>query len=205
MAQLILVRHGQSEWNALDKWQGITDTALTSQGESEAVRMADLIRDVKIDLVYTSALKRAKKTQEIIINELDLSNIPVEVSNKLDERDYGELTGMKRSDVEQEYGQDQYMKWRRGWDDTPPGGESLHNVYDRVVPFFKTDILPKLRAGKSVMVSAHGNSLRALIKYLENINDDEITKVEMPFNEVLVYTFDDMGEVIDKRIRRSAV
>lgn len=201
MAELILVRHGQSTWNALDKWTGSTDVDLTERGKEEARNLANLLGDKHLDAVFTSSQQRAKKTWAIIAKELGLQGLPTEVSPALNERDYGELTGMKRTEVVKKFGHEQFMKWRRGWDAEVPGGENLQDVYNRVVPYYESRILPLLKSGKTVLTTASGNSFRALMKYLENISDKDITKVEMPFNEILIYEIDRQGNVLSKQKR----
>lgn len=201
MAQLILVRHGQSTWNALDKWTGATDVGLSKRGEEEAHELANLLRDKKIDICFTSSQQRAIKTWEIIRQELGLDDIHTIPDKALNERDYGDLTGLRRRDVEAKYGHQQFMKWRRGWDVEVPGGENLKDVYARAVPYYKQQILPYLVDGKNVIIVAHGNSLRALLKYLENISDNEISKIEMPFSEIMFYEIDKAGHVKSKQVR----
>lgn len=205
MGLLVLVRHGQSEWNALDKWTGKTDVALTKQGEHEASCLANELRDLAIDVCFCSSQKRAKHTLEIILRELNKEKLPLFTTHELNERDYGELTGVKRTDVIERYGKKQFMLWRRSWSAQPPGGESLKDVSERVLPFYTRRILPILKSGQNVLVVAHGNSLRALIKNLDSITDDNISKVEMLFNEIIIYEIDENGVVKSKKLRNSAV
>lgn len=200
MSKLVLVRHGESEWNAKSLWTGWTDIELTEKGREQARVAASLLKNIKFDICYTSTLKRAKQTWEEIHKEIKTNNIPAAENKALNERDYGDLTGKNKWKIKEEYGAEQFEKWRRGWDIRPPNGESLKDVYDRVVPYYTKEILPGLKNGKNVIIVAHGNSLRALIKYLENIPDEKIAKFELALSEPFVYEFDKNGKIIGKQI-----
>lgn len=199
MAKLVLVRHGKSEWNALGLWTGWTDISLNEEGRQEAREAGEAIKDISFDFAYTSALKRAIETLDEIKQVLH-QDIPTIENKALNERDYGDLAGKNKWKIKEEYGDEQFMKWRRGWDDVLPHGESLRDVYERVVPYFEKEILPKLKEGKNVLVAAHGNSLRALVKYLEHISDKEIPSLEIATGEVYVYDVDKDGKITDKHI-----
>ena len=201
MAYLVLVRHGQSEWNALGLWTGLTDIELTEEGRNEARKAAELLKDMKFHKAHTSNLKRAQQTLEEITKALELSDIPVSKHGALNERDYGELTGKNKWEIKEKHGEEQFMKWRRSWDHPVPGGETLKDVHRRVVPYFEDNILMDLKDGKNVIVAAHGNSLRALIKHLENIADNEIPNLELGTGEIYVYEIDENGKVLSKEIR----
>ncbi len=201
MAYLVLVRHGESEWNALGLWTGWRDIPLTEKGREEARRAAQALRDIPFDLAFTSKLVRAQQTLDEIKRELHLEDLPTIEDAALNERDYGDLTAKNKWQVEKEYGTEQFLKWRRSWDYPVPGGETLKDVYARVAPFYERYILPELRAGKNVLVAAHGNSLRALVKHLEQIPDDEIPKLEIGTGEVYVYQVDPDGRIVSKEIR----
>jgi len=201
MSYLVLVRHGESIWNAKDLWTGLVDVDLSPNGIIDAKEAGKLIKGINIQVAFTSRLKRAKETLEEILKILDIEHIPIFESSALNERDYGEFTGKNKWDIEKEYGQEQFIKWRRGWDEKIPGGETLRDVYSRVVPYYKEHILPKLMADKNVLVSAHGNSLRALIKYLEDISVTDIPKLEIEYCEVYIYQINEKGQVISKEIR----
>lgn len=201
MARLVLVRHGQSEWNVKSLWTGWTDVSLTEKGREEGRKAGDLLKDIKFDYAYTSLLKRAKETWEEIKKEIGQPDVPITEAQELNERDYGDLTGKNKWDIKEKYGEEQFQKWRRGWDDPVPNGESLEKVYHRVIPYYKQEILPKLKIGKNVIISAHGNSLRALIKYLESIPDADISSLEMSTGGVYVYELDEEGKVSNKEIR----
>lgn len=200
MAYLVLVRHGESEWNAKSLWTGWRDVGLTDRGREQARSAATLLKDMKFDVSYTSKLSRAKETWNEISKQIN-ANCPTIEDQALNERDYGDLTGKNKWKIKEEYGEEQFQKWRRGWDTRPPNGESLKDVYERVLPYYKARILPSLKMGKNVIVVAHGNSLRALIKYLENIPDSEIAKLELGLSEAYVYEFDDEGNVMGKEVR----
>lgn len=201
MATLILVRHGKSEWNAKDLWTGWTDVNLNEAGQKEAKAAAEELKDIQIDETFTSSLKRAQHTLEIIKRALGLENLPTTIDKALNERDYGDLTGKNKWKIKEEFGDEQFNKWRRGFDEKPPNGESLHDVYNRVIPYYSAHILPELKKGKNVIIAAHGNSLRALVKYLENISDNDIEQVEIATGEVYIYSIDVTGKVINKEIR----
>lgn len=201
MPYLALIRHGQSEYNALGLWTGLTDVPLNEEGLAEAQRAADALRDVRLDVGFTSALKRAQETMDEILRCLGRMDLPVISHPALNERDYGDLTGKNKWQVRDEYGEEQWLKWRRSWDYPVPGGETLKDVHARVVPYFQAVIVPELRAGRNVIVVAHGNSLRALLKHLENISDEVIPTVELGTAEVYLYEVDGEGKVLSKEVR----
>ena len=201
MGYLVLVRHGESEWNALGLWTGWRDISLTDEGREEARRAAEAVRDVPFDVAYTSKLVRAHQTLDEIKQTLGLPDLPTIEDAALNERDYGDLTAKNKWDVQKEYGEEQFLKWRRSWDYPVPGGETLKDVYARVGPYYDLRILPDLRAGKNVIVAAHGNSLRALVKHLENIPEDEIPSLEIGTGEVYLYEVDPSGKLVSKEIR----
>ena len=201
MSQLILVRHGQSEWNALGIWTGWNDINLNEKGKNEAKEAAYAIKDIPIHTVFVSDLKRSQQTYQEIKNALHLENIPVIIASELKERNYGDLAGKNKWKVKEEFGEKQFMQWRRGWNTPIPNGESLKDVFERAVPYYKKTIVPLLKAGKSVLISGHENSLRALVKYLETIPDDAIESLEIGTGEVYVYSFDAQGTIQSKEIR----
>jgi 2,3-bisphosphoglycerate-dependent phosphoglycerate mutase len=188
---LVLVRHGQSEWNKLNLFTGWKDPNLTQQGIAEASQAGEKLKDmsIKFDLMYTSVLQRAQLTGTIILEKLDQLNIPIEKNVNLNERDYGDLTGMNKDQARAEFGEEQVHIWRRSYDVPPPRGESLKNTYDRVVPYFKEKVLAQLESGKNILIAAHGNSLRSLVKYIENISEENILKFEIATGEPLFYEY----------------
>lgn len=201
MAYLVLVRHGQSEWNLLGQWTGLTDVSLTEDGRKEARRAASTLEDIDLHRAYTSKLQRAKHTLDEIVEHLDRKDIMRTEHDELNERDYGDLTGKNKWQVKEEHGEEKFNLWRRSWDHPVPGGETLKDVSERVLPFYERHILEDLKSGKNVIVAAHGNSLRALIKYLEGVADEESHTVEIMTGEVLVYEIDDAGKLIKKEVR----
>ena len=201
MAYLVLVRHGQSEWNLLGQWTGLTDVQLTEDGREEARRAAQTLEDIDLHRAYTSKLMRAKHTLDEIVTHLDRHDLERSEHEELNERDYGDLTGKNKWQVKEEYGEEKFMAWRRSWDHPVPDGETLKDVSERVLPFYEQHILDDLKNGKNVIVAAHGNSLRALMKYLEEVSDEEAHKVEIMTGEVLVYEIDDTGKLLKKEVR----
>ena len=197
---LILIRHGQSEWNALNQFTGWKDPDLTAKGIEEAHNAGRIINNLKInfDLVFTSALIRAQNTAEIILKEINqpLSTIK---NQALNERNYGDLAGLNKDDARKRWGDEQVHIWRRSYDIPPPGGESLKDTGERVLPFFMKEILPHVCEGKNVLVAAHGNSLRSLIKFLDNISDEDIVKLEIPTGAPIHYVINEDGSVKSKK------
>jgi len=201
MAYLVLVRHGQSEWNLLGQWTGLTDVNLTDDGRAEAQRAAKTLEDIDLHRAYSSELTRAKHTLDEIVNHLGKTEVERSEHAELNERDYGDLTGKNKWQVREEYGEEKFQAWRRSWDHPVPGGETLKDVSERVLPFYEQHILDDLKSGKNVIVAAHGNSLRALIKHLDEVADDKSHEVEIMTGEVLVYEIDDTGKLLKKEIR----
>lgn len=201
MAYLVLVRHGQSEWNALGQWTGLADVELTDQGRAEARKAARALEDLTFHAAYSSDLKRAKSTLAEILDELGQTEVEAKAQAALNERDYGEMTGKNKWQVRDEHGEEKFTQWRRSWDYPMPGGETLKDVHARVVPYYQQHILADLKAGKNVIVAAHGNSLRALVKHLDNISDEEISALEIGTGEVYVYEIDTNGHIIAKDIK----
>ena len=202
MAYLILVRHGITSWNIEGKWQGLTDTPLSEEGRKQAKEIAGLLRGMKVDVVYTSELTRTKQTYEEICDGLSLA-CPVFYKSALNERDYGIYTGRSKSEVERQLGQEKFMQIRRGWNFPIPQGETLLDVYNRVVSFYREHILKDLKEGKNVLVISSENTLRALMKYLENISDEDIEKFTLQFGEAFIFDFDESGKILSKQVRES--
>lgn len=200
MSYLVLIRHGESEWNAKGLWTGLTDIPLNDKGKQEAKNAAKAIKDIKFDICFTSKLKRAKETLFIIGKELG-SNLPIKENKALNERDYGEFTGKNKWEIKKSLGEYEFIKLRRGWDRPIKNGETLKDVYNRVIPYYKKEILPKLIKDINVLIVAHGNSIRALVKFLENIKDQNILSVELKTGEIYVYQTDNKGNVVSKEIR----
>lgn len=198
---LILARHQESEWNKVGRWTGSRDRHLTAFGFKKSEDIGLLIKDISIEYAFASMQVRSIETLSCILTTCMITHIPVEHSAALNERDYGDYTGNNKWEMERKLGPVLFKEIRRGWDTPIPHGESLKAVYDRVVPYFISHILPKVQEGKNVLVVAHGNSLRTLIKYIESISDEAIADLEMPFESVLLYHVDSLGKMIDKNTR----
>ena len=201
MAVLALVRHGESEWNKLSLWTGWQDIPLTDKGRDEAGQAAEILKDIDFQLFYSSDLIRSIETLEIIKKVLNKSALPTVKDAALKERDYGEYTGKTKWQIKKQAGEEKFLKLRRGWDDPVSGGETLKDVYNRVVPYYKNHILAGLIKGKNILLVAHGNSIRALMKYLEKISDKNIPKVEIATGEAVIYHLDKSGKILKKEKR----
>lgn len=185
--KLVLLRHGQSEWNALGKWTGTTDVSITQKGIDDSRNLGEKMRETRFDFAYTSQQVRTKETLEAFLSGAGQEKLDFEATAAINERDYGIYTGMKKNDILSVIGENAYDQLRRSWDAPVEGGESLKDVYERTIPFYLRIILPRLRYGQNILVVAHGNSLRALIKYIENVSDDVIGETEMIQDSALVY------------------
>lgn len=212
MNSLLLVRHGQSRWNATNRFTGWVDVALSVMGVEESSKCGTKLKDVQIDVAFVSELVRAQQTLLEILasqnktgifvhnfprnrftltsNLVTPQDIPVYETSKLNERHYGLLQGLDKAEVRLKFGEDKVLQWRRGWKARPPEGESLEDVYKRCIPYFKSTIMPYIASGKNVIVCAHGNSLRAVVKYIENISDTQIVNLDIPTGEVIRYEFE---------------
>jgi 2,3-bisphosphoglycerate-dependent phosphoglycerate mutase len=197
---LVLVRHGESEWNKLNLFTGWRDPDLTETGIEEAHRAGVLLKKEGnvFDIAFTSALKRAQHTLDIILDELGQKGLEIVRDQALNERHYGDLCGLNKDDARKTWGEEQVHIWRRSYDVPPPGGESLKDTAARVLPYYESTILPQVLAGKNVLVSAHGNSLRALIMQLDKLSTDEILKLNLPTGEPYVYRLNADGTVASK-------
>ena len=195
---LVLVRHGQSEWNKKNLFTGWKDPNLTKQGINEASEAGKQLNSLGInfDVMFTSDLIRAQETGRIILKEMNQESIAIVKSQKLNERSYGDLAGLNKDDAREKWGEDQVHIWRRSFDVPPPGGESLKNTAERVLPYFRSEILPKIQEGSNVLIAAHGNSLRALVMELEGISPDKIVGLEISTGDPLIY------ECLDQSINR---
>jgi len=205
MTRLILVRHGESEWNAKGMWTGLIDIQLSEKGKQESRLAARALKDIKIDIAYTSPLIRAKQTLDEIISVLNYPKLETIENKALSERDYGELTGKNKWEIEKEVGEEMFLKIRRGWNTPIKNGETLKDVYNRVISYYQSEVLPKLKIGKNVLIVAHGNSLRALVKYLENISDHGVENLEIATGEIYIYKIGDNGQIESKEKRLSSL
>lgn len=197
MPLLVLVRHGQSQWNLENRFTGNADVPLTDQGREEAHGAAQKIRHIIFDHAFTSLLVRARDTLDIILGDIDQIQVPIVKSSALNERSYGDLQGLNKSEMAIQYGTPQIELWRRSYDVQPPGGESLKDTAKRVIPFYQQEIEPLLIADKNVLVVAHGNSLRALMMYLEKISPQNISTLNIPTGMPRVYTFSSHLKLVD--------
>jgi 2,3-bisphosphoglycerate-dependent phosphoglycerate mutase len=186
---LVLVRHGQSEWNLKNLFTGWKDVGLTDVGIAEARTAGRRLRaqGISFDIGFTSALKRAQDTMTLMLEEMNLSGIPIVQNLALNERDYGDLAGLNKDDARKRWGEEQVHTWRRSYDVSPPGGESLRDTAARVLPYYITDILPHVLRGERVLVTAHGNSLRALLMVLDRLGPKEIVARELATGVPLIY------------------
>lgn len=218
MYKLVLVRHGQSEWNLENRFTGWTDVGLTDQGRAEALEAGKLLKEggYIFDVAYTSVLKRAIQTLWIVLQEMSLEWIPVTNAWQLNERHYGNLQGLNKAEMAEKFGEEQVHVWRRSYDVPPPAleemderhpkhdpryasltpdqlpaTESLKITLERVLPYWHSELVPAIKSGKRVIIAAHGNSIRAMVKYLDDISDEEITGLNIPTGLPLVYELDD--------------
>jgi len=197
MGVLILIRHGQSVWNAENRFTGWTDVELSERGVAEAERAGDLLSEIRFGVVHTSGLIRAQKTAEIIMSRNNVSGkIPVMKDQRLNERHYGDLQGLNKAETAEKHGAEQVHIWRRSFDVPPPGGESLKMNAERTIPYFEEEIVPDLKDGKNVLVSAHGNSLRSIVMHIESISPEEIVSLEIATGTPMFYKYDiESGEL----------
>tara|TARA_Y100000768_G_scaffold184582_1_gene138196 strand:- start:590 stop:1198 length:609 start_codon:yes stop_codon:yes gene_type:complete len=195
---LVLVRHGQSEWNEKNLFTGWKDPQLTQKGIEEAIKAGNELKKMgyRFDKMFTSDLFRAQETGRIILEQMGTPLIPTISDQCLNERNYGDLAGLNKDEARKKWGNDQVHEWRRSFDIQPPGGESLKDTAERVLPYFKENVIPELEKGSNILIAAHGNSLRALVMDLEKIHSEEIVKLEIATGIPLIYKFD------KKRIER---
>ncbi|ODT80891.1 MAG: 2,3-bisphosphoglycerate-dependent phosphoglycerate mutase [Pelagibacterium sp. SCN 64-44] len=197
---LILVRHGQSAWNLENLFTGWRNPDLTEQGIGEARATGKALKSAGIvpTTFYTSALRRAQHTLDLILEELGIANVTITRNIALNERDYGDLSGLNKDDARAKWGEEQVLVWRRSYDVPPPGGESLKDTAARTLPYYDAEILPRLEAGETVLVAAHGNSLRALVMAIEGLTPDEILKREIATGEPTLYRIGPNGKLIER-------
>jgi 2,3-bisphosphoglycerate-dependent phosphoglycerate mutase len=202
MSRLVLVRHGQSEWNEKNLFTGWRDPGLTQQGigEAKAAGIALKAGGMRFDLAFTSNLQRAQKTLSLLLAEQGQTDLAVTRNEALNERNYGDLAGLNKDDAREKWGAEQVHIWRRSFDTPPPGGESLKDTAARVLPYYEVEILPLIRAGKDILIAAHGNSLRALVMRLEGLSPAQILDVNIGTGVPYIYDMDEDGAVIGKDI-----
>jgi 2,3-bisphosphoglycerate-dependent phosphoglycerate mutase len=199
MPQLVLIRHGESLWNKENRFTGWIDIALSPKGEEEAREAGEKIKGMNFDHAFTSVLQRAIKTYAIAAEIAGFKHLIAEKDEALNERMYGDLQGLNKDECRAKFGAEQVHIWRRSFDVPPPGGESLKNTAERVLPYYYKRIEPMLRDGKNILVVAHGNSLRALIMHLDKLSGEEIVKVEIPTGIPILYELDNNLNIISKK------
>ena len=199
---LELVRHGESEWNLKNLFTGWADPGLTEKGIEEAHRAGKQLKEkgLQFDIAYTSVLKRAQHTLALMLEELGQQDLETIRDQALNERDYGDLVGLNKDDAREKWGKEQVHIWRRSYDTPPPGGESLKDTAERVLPYYEAEILPRVMAGEKVLISAHGNSLRALVMVLEGLSPEEIVGKEIWTGVPRIYRFAEDGSVTDSEV-----
>ena len=198
---LVLVRHGQSEWNLKNLFTGWRDVDLSDQGVTEAQSAGRKLKaeGLAFDMAFTSALKRAQRTLALILQEMGTTSLPILQDQALNERDYGDLVGLNKDDARRRWGEEQVHIWRRSYDIAPPGGESLRDTAARVLPYYLTEILPRVLRGERILVAAHGNSLRALVMVLDRHTTESITQLNLETGVPLIYRLNADSTVAEKR------
>ena len=199
MAQLLLIRHGESQWNLENRFTGWVDVELSPKGIQEAKDAGEKLRHFRFDQAFTSGLKRAQETLRLILEVIGQTDLPIERDAALNERMYGDLQGLNKAETVEKFGEHQVKIWRRSYDIPPPGGESLKDTAERVLPYYERRIQPEVLAGKTILVAAHGNSLRALVMHLEQLSKEEILEVNIPTGAPLLYDIDEQGNVVNHR------
>ncbi|MDE3241755.1 MAG: 2,3-bisphosphoglycerate-dependent phosphoglycerate mutase [Nitrospirota bacterium] len=199
MARLVLLRHGESQWNLENRFTGWVDVPLSPKGEQEARAAGEKLKGFRFDRAYTSVLKRAIDTLRIVLEITGQTNVPTEQDQALNERMYGDLQGLNKAETAQKYGDQQVKIWRRSYDVRPPGGESLKDTAERVLPYYEQRIKPEILAGKTLIVAAHGNSLRALVMTLDRLTKEQVLELNIPTGAPLLYEFDATGAVRERR------
>jgi 2,3-bisphosphoglycerate-dependent phosphoglycerate mutase len=206
MGKIVLVRHGQSQWNLENRFTGWVDVSITEKGAKEAHAAGKEMKQLglKFDLAFTSELKRAQETLAILLEELGQKGLATEKDKALNERHYGDLQGLDKAETAKKYGDEQVHIWRRSYDVKPPNGESLKDTAERTLPYFKAKILPAAKAGKTVLVAAHGNSLRAIVMELERLTPEQIMKVNIDTCQPIIYEIGKDGSVTGKTVAAKA-
>jgi 2,3-bisphosphoglycerate-dependent phosphoglycerate mutase len=199
MAQLVLIRHGQSQWNLENKFTGWVDVPLTDLGREEARKGGERIKSIKFDKAYTSVLERANETLDIVLEVIDQKALPTEKDEALNERHYGDLQGLNKAETAKKYGDEQVHIWRRSYDVPPPNGESLKDTAARTLPYFDNKIVPDLKNGKNIIVAAHGNSLRSIVMQLDKLSKEQVLKLNLGTGVPIVYEFDRDMNILSKK------
>jgi 2,3-bisphosphoglycerate-dependent phosphoglycerate mutase len=199
MARLVLLRHGESQWNLENRFTGWVDVPLSPRGIQEAKDAGKKLRSFTFDRAFTSVLSRANETLRLVLETIGQTGIPIEKDKALNERMYGELQGLNKAETAKKYGDAQVKIWRRSFDVCPPGGESLKDTAERVLPYYERTIKPHLLNGDTILVAAHGNSLRALVMELEQLSREQVLELNIPTGAPLLYELDNRGKAVDHR------
>ena len=199
MARLILLRHGESQWNLENRFTGWVDVPLSPRGTQEAKDAGVKLKGFTFDRAFTSVLSRANETLRLVLETVDQSGIPIEKDKALNERMYGDLQGLNKAETAQKYGEAQVKIWRRSYDVKPPGGESLKDTAERVLPYYEARIKPYLFKDETILIAAHGNSLRALVMQLEQLTKEQVLELNIPTGAPLLYELDSNGKVLSHR------
>ena len=199
MKHVVLIRHGESQWNLENRFTGWVDVPLSPKGEQEAREAGEKVRAFRFDHAFTSVLTRAIRTLEIVLDVIGQPGLPVEQNQALNERMYGELQGLNKTETAEKYGEAQVKLWRRSYDVRPPGGESLQDTAERVLPYYRERVWPRLAKGETLLVVAHGNSLRSLVMHLDGLSREEVLELNIPTGAPLLYELDDQGQAVAHR------
>jgi 2,3-bisphosphoglycerate-dependent phosphoglycerate mutase len=209
MPNLVLLRHGESQWNLENRFTGWVDIPLSPKGEKEAAQAGEKLKGYKFDKGYTSVLKRAINTMDIVLNIIGQTNLPIERDKALNERHYGALQGLNKAEIGKQYGEEQLKIWRRSYDVPPPKdvtelnpegiSESLKDTAARTLPYFEAEIIPDIIAGENVLVAAHGNSLRSIVMKLDALTREQVLELNIPTGVPLLYVYDNKGKITDHR------
>ncbi len=201
MAKLVLVRHGESQWNLENRFTGWIDVPLSEKGVTEAKAAGEKIKkeNIHFDIAYTSALKRAQDTLTLMLEKLGQQDLPVEKDQALNERHYGDLQGLNKAETAKKFGDAQVKIWRRSYDVAPPGGESLKDTAARTLPYFQANIMPDIKKGLNVLVAAHGNSLRSIVMDLDKLTKEQVLELNLGTGVPIVYEFDKNLKILSKR------
>ncbi|MBI4517967.1 MAG: 2,3-bisphosphoglycerate-dependent phosphoglycerate mutase [Deltaproteobacteria bacterium] len=200
MALLVLLRHGESQWNLENRFTGWVDVPLTDKGREEARRAGEKLRDIHFDCAFTSVLQRANETLAIVLQVIGQAGIPIERDQALNERHYGDLQGLNKAETAEKFGKEQVHLWRRSYNIAPPGGESLQDTAARTLPYFESKIVPALKTGNNVLVAAHGNSLRSIVMQLDQLTRQQVLELNLATGVPVVYEFDMKMRIVSKRV-----
>jgi 2,3-bisphosphoglycerate-dependent phosphoglycerate mutase len=199
MSKMVLIRHGESQWNLENRFTGWVDVPLSPKGIEEAKAAGQKLSDFVFDRAFSSILARANETLRIVLEVIGQTTIPVEKDKALNERMYGELQGLNKTETAKKYGDEQVKIWRRSYDVRPPGGESLKDTAERVLPYYDSRIKPCVLKGETILIAAHGNSLRALVMQLEQLTREQVLELNIPTGAPLLYELDNQGKVLSHR------